>query len=329
MQTELLVHYLQHTSRTFGALSTHSQAFWRTVVPALAYTSVPVRLGMLTMAALCLSNETQSVDIERSETYLQAAEHYGQQFVEKCSDNVETLGQCDAGEQLACSRLLAILALAWFRVRRQRGSVRLVDAEAWNWLHMLRGSATLHHCHMTGAKKVTEAKNVVEFLANELAADGSGAATSESFKSSLSFQFFAESRKARFDALYDAVALRCTSLGAESATDILSAIEHLEQITEELCSGHTASLVRTLCFWPCRMSKGFADLLVQGNALALAVHAHWLMAVALVQDAWYVEGMGHAGIEEINQMLVTMRNTETERSLLDWPRRIIEQQSFL
>lgn len=325
LQRDLLEHYLQHTSGTFGALSTRSQRFWRTVVPALAYTSQAVRLGMLTMAALCQSNDMNATDPEHSKDYLRAAERYGQEFVRRSSQSAQSLRQREAGVHLTCSRLLTILALAWFRIDRLHRGVRLTDPEAWVWLHMLRGSALLHNRYDTnGSSSITES------LANELDLDASNAGTPTvdtfcSYECEPAFQLLRSSRKARFAALRDAALLRCPPQGFQATGYLLFAIQCLEDTTEKLCCDNEASLIRTLLFWPASVSREFVDLLESGDALALAIYAHWLMAMALVKDAWFVEGMSYAGIREIAAMNDVSGDDIANGMLLYWPLQMLNE----
>lgn len=279
---------------------------------------------MLTTAAMCLSNDTKLSDAERSWEYLQAAELYGKEFVATSSRQLRALDQDDAGLYLTCSRLLTILGLAWFRVNRQHRGFSLVDEESWTWLHMLRGSATLHNRYNgTASERITDA------LANELADGGSPTDTADSYRVDIGFEIFSHSREARFVALYDAASIRSASLGPERAADALSAIESLQEITEELCSGRALSLVRSLCFWPCRVSKGFVDMLVQGNVLALAIYAHWLMPMVLAKETWFIDEMGCTGICEIAARCSVTPDADEERMLLHWPQRMLQERHNL
>lgn len=316
---DLVQHYLHHTSTTFGAVSAHSQQFWATVVPAVAYSSLPVRLGMLTASALCLSHDTQISDPGRSLDCLQAAEHYGQEFVRTSSHSLRALDEGEAVEHLACSRLLTVLGLAWYRIYREHCAFRLLDARSWTWLHLLRGTATLHHwCRSTNDR-------AVEKLANELADEGSRESTPGAYKPGPGYRYFADTRNARFAALHKAVAFRSPSLDPQQAIDIACAIDSLRDITEDICVDPELSILRSLCFWPCRVSKDFVDMLMQGDLLALATYAHWLMAMVLVEGPWYIGDMGSCGIREITSLCDAAEDATVESALLAWPLRIIEE----
>lgn len=312
-ETDLLQHYLHHTIKTFKAVSIHSQKFWRTVVPALGYRSCPVRLGMLTAAAICLHNDTKSSDPDQSLNYLRAAEHYGVQFVGTSSQQLRRLETGDADVHLTCSRLLTILAFAFFRIYQQYDGVTIVDAKAWNWLHLLRGSSTVHQHY----------RDTPGALANELAAEVPAAGIADAYKLNPHFQLIERTRQERFAALYDSVSTRSRILGDDQAAEVYSAVRALEDITEDICSGQVISLMRSLCTWPCRISKGFAGMLIGGDLLALAVHAHWLMLVVLAEDVWFMGNMGRAGIWEITDLCDAVPAANVERSLLDWSRQML------
>ncbi|KAI7480016.1 hypothetical protein KC351_g7214 [Hortaea werneckii] len=323
LQTDLLMHYHAHTSGTFDCLSPRSQDFWRTFMPALAYTSRVVRLGMLIMAALCLSNDIRTSDSERSKYYVQIAETYGREFVAICSQNAQHPELHCADVHMTYSRLLTMLALAWYSFDRQHRGIRLVDEEAWAWLHMIRGSAAMQQRYKLAGLYDASA------LANELANDASGVDVAGSYKQHPTFNFIADTREARFAALYDGAARRAISLGPGAAKDVFSAIASLEKMTEELCTGKVSSLFRSLCFWPCRISKGFVELLEQGNMLALAIYAHWLMPMSLIQDAWFIDGMSQTGIAEICRYCDASQTADLEREVLIWPRKMAEDPSSM
>ncbi|KAI6809683.1 hypothetical protein KC332_g6696 [Hortaea werneckii] len=323
LQTDILMHYHAHTSGTFDCLSPRSQDFWRTFMPALAYTSRVVRLGMLTMAALCLSNDIRTSDSERSKYYVQIAETYGREFVAICSQNAQHPELHCADVHMTYSRLLTMLALAWYSFDRQHRGIRLVDEEAWAWLHMIRGSAAMQQRYKLAGLYDANA------LANELADAAQEVDAADSYKQHPAFGFIANTREARFAALCDGAARRAISLGPGAAKDVFSAIASLEKMTEELCTGNVSSLFRSLCFWPCRINKGFVELLEQGNMLALAIYAYWLMPMSLVRDAWFIDGMSQTGILEICRYCDASQSADLERELLIWPRKMAEDPSLM
>ena len=88
-----------------------------------------------------------------------------------------------------------MLALGWYSFDRQHRGVRLVDEEAWTWLHMIRGSAAMQRRY-----KVTDVDHAGA-LANELADDVWRVDVADSYKQHPAFDFIAGTRKARQYAL--------------------------------------------------------------------------------------------------------------------------------
>lgn len=237
---------------------------------------------------MCLCKDTKSCAPDQSLDCLRAAEHYGEQFVETSSQQLRSLDTApgDVAVHLACSRLLTVLAFAFFGINQQYHGVTIADNAAWTWLHMLRGSAVMHKRYQDSVNTVSET------LANELMAGSSTPrTTTQSYKLSSHFRYIEQTHQDRFASIREALAARSSVLDVNQADDVDTAICALDSITEELCSNRVLSLLHSLCLWPCRIPKGFVDMLVSGNLLALAVHAHWLMFVVLAEDVWFIGGM--------------------------------------
>lgn len=272
---------------------------------------------MLTMSALCLANDTQTDDPATYTETLQTAERYGWAFVEKSSEHLRALDDGRSEISLACARLLTVLAFAWFGVYRRLHGLRLHHERSWTWLHLLRGMGTVYrrYEHTQGPG--------IDSLADGLDAREGGAAAHGRYWSRDDFQIIAASRESRFAALFEAVDLRRPSLGPERSDDIASAIETLRLITDDICCNAKQSLVRCLCVWPCQVPKGFVELLVQGNLLALAVHAHWLMLIVMARDLWFFGDMGCSGILQIKEMCESSEDGGIELALLSWPTELV------
>ena len=55
---------------------------------------------------------------------------------------------------------------------------------------------------------------------------------------------------------------------------------------------------------------------------ALAVYAHWLMLMVLVEDLWWIDDMGRAGIRDI---IARCSDADRDvRSLLIWPQQMLD-----
>ncbi len=317
LETELMQHYLGHSVSTFHKSSASSQEVWRSLVPALAYGSDTIRYGMLTLAALCLLHDTQN-DPERAYKYLQTAEYYGEQFVEGSSKQMRELKPVDIDSNLVCARLLTVLGCAWFRVHQHLNGVSITEAPAWTWMHLLRGAGVVHLYYRDSPESMREvlAKDLVwstPYCAGE----------AHSSETNAALQLIKSTREERFAALYNAVAVRASSMNESQAEAARGAISTLEMVTSLICSEVNQTLMRSILIWPSEVSKTFVEMLIGGELLALAIHAHWLMLVVLVQEAWYMDDMGRHGLREIFELCDAELPADVERSLLEWPRRML------
>ena len=160
--------------------------------------------------------------------------------------------------------------------------------------------------------------------ANELRAEVPPAGTADFYKQKPHFRFIEQTRHERFAALYDAVSARSHILRDDQAAELVSAIRALDNTTEHMCSDQVISLLHPLCVWPCKVSKGFVDMLVNGKLFTLAIYAHFLILVVLAEDTWFMGDMGRAGILEIIDMCNAEPAADVERSLLVWPRQMLD-----
>lgn len=318
MEVDLVQHYLDHTAQSWDIASSSTQSFWRSVVPAMAFTSRIVRLGMLTATSLCIHND-RSCEGQPNINYLLAAEYYGEQFVELSSKQLRTLDEENVGVNLVISRQLAALAFPFFRVHQRHNGIDILHPSAWTWLHMLRGVQTVYiHYRNTNAK-------VNDVLAKELEAEQSTDAV-QPFKANTYFPYIEQTRHERFAALYDAVIARASSLDEQQASNMRGAISTLQEIVDDMCAAQSRSLLRSLLLWPVKMPKGFADLLTSGDLLALAIHTHWLMLLILAEDTWLIDDMGRMGIFEVSSICDADPMADVERSLVEWPKRMLQQE---
>ena len=314
--TELAKHYLTHTVQTFA--SGGMSDTWRIFIPAVALTCLVVRQGMLTLAAICLHYESSLDDSDHHRLeYLEAAEAHGKIFVkesrQKMQDFQEGLRTQDQDSILACSRLLCILGFAFFRTHRQNGTM-LSDPAAWTWLHLLRGVKTSYDTVVEAGRPVDEMfmKDMTPQLCYHQPIPRMDVGCQN-----LCFRYIQQSRQAFIDALRSALYRDWSSVGKKKTADLGAAINLLDQVTEQVCSEQSQNLLRTICTWPADIPKGFVDLLIGRSPPALVVYAHWLMLMVLVEDLWWIDDMGRAGIREI---IAICSDAECDvRSLLLWP----------
>ena len=318
--TELAKHYLTHTVQTFarGGMSD----MWQILIPAVALTCPVVRQGMLTLAAICLHYESSfDHSDEHHLEYLEAAEAHGKIFVkesrQKMQDFQEGLRTQDQDSILACSRLLCILGFAFFRTHRQNGTM-LSNPAAWTWLHLLRGVKMSYDAVVEAGRPIDEmfTKDMTPQLCYHQPIPRMDVGCQKPC-----FRYIQQSRRAFIDALRSALYRDWSSLGKEKTADLGAAIDLLDQVTEQVCSQQSQSLLRTICTWSAHIPKGFVDLLIDRSPPALVVYAHWLMLMVLVEDLWWIDDMGRAGIRDI--IAICFDADHDVRSLLLWPQHML------
>ena len=314
--TELAKYYLTHTVQTFarGGMSD----MWRILIPAVALTCPVVRQGMLTLAAICLHYEpSPDHSDEHHSEYLEAAKAHGKIFVEesrqKMQDFQEGLRTQDQDSTLACSRLLCVLGFAFFRTHRQNGTM-LSDPAAWTWLHLLRGVKTSYDAVVEAGRPVDEMfiKDMTPQICYHQPIPRMDVGCQKPC-----LRYIQQSRRAFIDALRSVLHMDWSPLGEEKTADLGAAIDLLDQVIEQICSQQPQCLLRTICTWSAHIPKGFVDLLIGGSPHALVVYAHWLMLMVLVEDLWWIDDMGRAGIRDI--IAICSDADRDVRSLLLWP----------
>ena len=334
---ELAKHYLTHTVQTFarGGMSD----MWPIMVPAMALTCPVVRQGMLTLAAMCLhyhhhdDSSLEHSDEHHSDKYLEAAEARGKIFVQesrqKMQDFQEGLRTHDQDSILACSRLLCLLGFAFFRTHRRNGT-RLSDPAAWTWLHLLRGVKTSYDAVVQAGRPVDE-MFMPDMTTPQLCHHHhhQPVLRIDLGRQTPCFRYIHQSHGAFIDALRSALHSHWTSLEAErTKTDLAAAIDLLDHVTEQICSPQSPpNLLRTICTWPALIPKSFVDSLIGGSRPALVVYAHWLMLMVLVEELWWVDDMGRAGIREVVDICEEEEEEDDDecdvRGLLIWPMRML------
>ena len=328
---ELAQHYLTHVVDTFKAASMRKELMdaWQVFIPALALTSQVVRHGMLTLAAINLHHEAAGAsdrNASRSWKYLEAAEAHGVIFVEESRKKLQGLRASEVefdDSILACARLLCVLGFAFFRAHRSNG-VTLAHPAAWTWLHLLRGVETAYAASLQSGRDTN--KVIVNDMIPELptASNPCDAApdTEPSCCKHPCYAFFQHSRRERLGALRNTLRSTWPCLGEEKTSHLSAAIDILDEITEHVCSKEGHSLSRAIFTWPGRIPKGFVDLLMSSCPPALAVYAHWLMLVILVEDFWWIGDMGRAGIRDVIAMCSDA--SAHVRALLIWPQLMLD-----
>ncbi|KAG8531261.1 uncharacterized protein KY384_004619 [Bacidia gigantensis] len=319
LDTELAKHYFMHTAHTFatsGACEEHSDV-WRVFIPAVALVCPVVRQGMLTLAAMSLHYDPA---VHSSVDYLEVAEAHGKIFVRESRQKLQHFAESpkaqDQDTVLACSRLLSVLGFAFFRAHRQNG-ITLADPAAWTWLHLVRGVKPSYDA----ANEI--GKSIDEIILKDMAPKSLDWLSSHdpAIRQQSYYHYIQQTSQERFDALHNLLDGHWSRFEEDKIEDLGAAIDMLDEVTQRVYTPQVHSLFRVLCTWPGAVPKNFVEMLLAGFLPALAVYAHWLMLVVLVEDLWWVGDWGRAGIRDVVAMC-----SEAEpdvQKLLMWPERML------
>ena len=258
--------------------------------------------------------------------YLDTATTHGERFVLEASQQAQRFEVRDFDAILACSRLLTILGLAFYRNKRKEG-VKLCDLGAWYWLHLLRGIKTVYEAIVESGVEIDPVMSMNMVPELPLQDELLYAMTISGMKrhhQSPYFPLISETRETRIQGLIAHLHMRRAAYNVEEWNDLLSAITNVERCTLYICEGEVRSLFRAICTWPGSITSGFKDMLLRNEHFALAIYAHWLMLMTLAADMWWVGDMGVAGIREI-VTLCASSDPSLER-VLEWPKKMLEIQ---
>ncbi|KAK3716131.1 transcription factor [Vermiconidia calcicola] len=333
--TELARHFLGHTVSTliaYNAIWAGEQSgncaskgtlnIWRDFVPALAYSSVPVRHGMLAASAWCLHFHSGNRDAPSAVDYRAVAEWHGYRALQGCRVQLENIASSNVDSIVVCTRLLSFLSLACFRIHRNDGFT-LADAEAWTWLHMSRGVQTVQTTVLLSGHPLhpivrEDMKPTMVLRGRTKGAPPSGAGTC--CQHAL-LHIVHATRIGSLPALRRLIADLEHVVAPEDTIDFLSAIDILQQIFDHVCSSNIHNLQRAILAWPVWVPQRVVDLVTSRNHLALLIYAHWLTLVVLLEDSWWVDDMGRSGIADIARRCA---NAEVwVKSLLEQPLKML------
>ncbi|KAL8821822.1 MAG: hypothetical protein Q9191_007235 [Dirinaria sp. TL-2023a] len=237
---------------------------------------------------------------------------------QKLQDFQEGQNPQDQDSILACSKLLCVLAFAFFGSHRQNGTT-LADPAAWTWLHLLRGVKTSYIAIIEAGRPVDEI--FLKSMAPRVCSHRSTSQRNVRSKD-LCLSFIQQSRQEVHDALRSTLHQKWSPLEDQEIEDLGAAIDLLYHVSERAYSQQPQSLLHIICTWAADVPRGFVDMLEGGSLAALVVYAHWLMLMVLVEDLWWVADMGRAGIREI--IAVCLDADRELRSLLICPQRMLD-----
>ena len=219
--------------------------------------------------------------------WLEVAEHHGEIFVRDSRRQLRELQPTEIDSSIACSRLLATLGLVFYHVHRRNGAT-LTDGAAWTWLQLLRGVRPVNVAVMQSNQPVDPA--FAEDLLPEIAlSDEAPAPQSYAFmQCHHSLLGIVESSWAeRRSAFEGMLSTRSAGLTEEESRDLNLALVLLDKVSQHLFSGQMHSVFRTVITWAGAVPKGYLDMLIAGSSVALAMYAHWLMLVKLLEHYWW------------------------------------------
>lgn len=220
--------------------------------------------------------------------WLEVAEHHGEIFVRDSRRQLRELQPTEIDSSIASSRLLATLGLVFYHVHRRNGAT-LTDGAAWTWLQLLRGVRPVNVAVMQSNQPVDPA--FAEDLLPEVALFDEIPAPHSDYPF-MSCQhpllgIVQTSWVERRTALERALSVGSASLAEDELNDLKLALALLDKISQHLFSGQMHSVFRTVVTWVGAVPKGYLDMLIAGAPLALALYAHWLMLVKLLEDYWW------------------------------------------
>ncbi|KAF7187736.1 Sterol regulatory element-binding protein ECM22 [Pseudocercospora fuligena] len=322
--SELARVYFEHVAHSFSSSSTRPEQtwVWHVFIPSQAYSSKTVCHGMLAAAAM-YHYLTRSREANTSARYLEATTQHGSQFVEQSMAQLQDLQAARANQHLACTRLLCVLGLAFYRHRREGSRVDRVE---WTWLHLLRGVPTVHATLLASSASLHE--NLLDDMCMEPPSSSASLNSDSMALKRISdrhaplLAYVERSRQQRFSTLRFALEQGWLDSGSTYKKALTDIIDSLSDITDRVCNADYASLFRLLFSWAAQLPDAAVRLLEQNHTGMLAVHTHWLMLLILIEDQWWVGDMGRSGIRAA---LAILKESENElASVVSWAREALE-----
>lgn len=104
---------------------------------------------------------------------------------------------------------------------------------------------------------------------------------------------------------------------ATSFEAYIAAVGSLEYVMDYVLQYPVSNLFRAVFTWPIHITPMFIQLLVDHDAVAQAIYAHWLVLTLVVEDLWWVKGFGSSQIGQMAGQSEFSRPPGCE--LLKWP----------
>lgn len=326
VETELAQTYLEHVVPSFSASCTNVEQtwIWQVFVPAQALVSSTIRHGLLTLAAMYIHLQPQEEGKLSDPNMLEIAISHGSTFVEQSTANLHQLEPHQTNANLAATRLLSVLALAFYRHDRATGDV------SWRWVHLLRGVKTVHESLLRSGQTI-QPRILQDMImrspavpATETDSPCSPALHAASSRGRDMLLYISRTSSARFATLRFAESQGWFGRNDMKPDALSDAIDSLDKITELVCAGQYESLFRILISWIGNLDATVIHTLTDAHPGVLAIYAHWLMLLILAEDLWWVGDMGRAGIRDV--LRVVGSETNELAPVLSWPRETLDME---
>ncbi|KAK5728523.1 transcription factor [Elasticomyces elasticus] len=170
----------------------------------------------------------------------------------------------------------------------------------WSWMHLLSGVKTIQQGILQSGQAI-HPTILLDMTRHLLPNDESSKDGTLEFH--LLMAYIRETQHER------SAALRTLALN----------IGMLDEIPQQLQLVDREDVIRVLGACLASMHRGFLDMLEQLHHVALAIYAHWLLMLMLMEDLWVVDDMGRAGLD---QVLSTVHEPEMEH-VLSFPRKAL------
>lgn len=326
-ETELAQTYLENVVPSFTSSCTHVEQtwVWQVFIPAQALVSSTIRHGLLTSAAIYLHFREQEEGKVPDPTLFELATCHGNAFVEQSRAQLHQLDPQQTNANVAATRLLCVLALAFYRHERAHGEN---EEMSWTWVHLLRGVKTVHESLLQSGQAMHPRilQDMIMRPPSPHSAENdrplSLESSTASSRSSEILLYISRTSSARFATLRFANSQGWLGLEGSKSNDLSTAIDKLSDITELVCAGRYASLFRIVISWIADLDTVVVQMMTDAHCGVLAIYTHWLMLLTLAEDLWWIGDMGRAGIRDV--LSVTRGSANDLVAVLSWPKELLQ-----
>lgn len=323
VETELAQTYLEYVVPSFTESCTNVEQtwVWQVFVPAQALVCSTIRHGLLAMAAIYIHTRAQEGGKVPHQKFLELATSHGNAFVEQSRAQLYKLEPQQTNANVAATRLLAVLALAFYRQERAN---RENQEMSWTWIHLFRGVKTVHESLLRSGQTI-QPRILEDMIPKSPMVDSDGAVLPDSpaasSRSGEILLYISRTSSARFATLRSANSQGWLGANGLEPNVLSAAIDDLSGITERVCAGQYTSLFRVLVGWSTNLDTAVVQMLTDSHPGVMAIYTHWLILLTLAEDLWWIGDMGRAGIRDV---LHTIGGSTNDLApVLSWPREVL------